>query len=161
MTTRYVRYVGPVHRRVITESDWKGARLQGTTVVWEASNGFAVPLDQFTDEQIKKAIEKDSNFTITGEDEDFEPQPAPYDMTPREHRQSIENPVDVPAILEGVATGSVDLSEVPSVPASSAPNGGESTDNRAELLKDTGADNEPTDADYAPDGGNLPVTGRS
>jgi hypothetical protein len=123
MATRYVRYVGPVHRRVISETDWRAARLKGNTVGWEASNGFAVPLDQFSEDQIKRAISTDPNFVITAEDEEFQPTPGPYDMTPREHRQWVENPVDVPALLDGHAAGSVDLSQVPSVPSDAAPNG--------------------------------------
>lgn len=136
--TRYVRYVGPAQRRAISEADWKGARLKGDTMVWEASNGFAVPFDLFSEEQIKKAITPDLNFVVTDEDDDFEPTPGPYDMTPREHRQWVENPVDVPALIDGLSSGSVDLSTVPSVPATAAPNGGSSTDQRAEIMADQG-----------------------
>lgn len=120
MATQYVRYAGPVHRRVISEADWRSVRLTGDTVVWDASNGFAVPLSQFTEKQIEVAIKPDLHLFVTTVEEDFKPTPAPYDMTPREHRQWLENPVDVPALLEGLATGSTDLSAVPSVPSTPA-----------------------------------------
>lgn len=140
--TQYVRYIGPSHRRVISAHDWKGARLTGDTVSWEASNGFAVPLDQFSETQIEKAIKPDANFVITAEDEEFEPVAGPGDMTPREHAQWLENPVDVSDLIEGLAAGSTDLSRVPSVPAAAAPNGGRTTDARAEAIKDTPASSE-------------------
>lgn len=137
---RFVRYVGPAHRRMISSADWKSGRMSGDTVVWDASNGFVVPIDQFSDEQIKKAIEPDASLMIVEMDDDFEVKPGPYDMTPREYAQWVENPVDVPALLEGVAAGSVNLSDVPSVPAGAAPTGNTNTERRAEVLEDTEAD---------------------
>jgi hypothetical protein len=92
---RYVRYVGLAHVRQITADDWRRSGLNGDTVQWDAFNGFAVPLDQFNDDQIRKAIESDSSFIITGdEDEEFEPDTttATVPMTP----QQLEGPrVDI------------------------------------------------------------------
>jgi hypothetical protein len=126
MATRYVRYVGAAHRRVITAADWRSVGVKGDQVIWEAQNGFAVPLDQFNDAQIKKAIERDSGFTITAEDDEFEPHHSPVDMTPRELQQSVENPVDLVAILNGDAPAPAGISG-PSTgllnPADAAPNG--------------------------------------
>ena len=136
MGKQYVRYVGPVHRRVITDADWKSVRISAETVVWEASNGFAVPLSVFTEEQISKAIKPDSGFVITAEDEEFEPVAGPYDMTPREHVQWVENPVDVVELLNGLSDGSKDLSTVPSVPADAAPTGNTNLGRRAEAKGD-------------------------
>ena len=78
---RYVRYIGLAHVRQITARDWRTVGISGDTVSWSAYNGFAIPADQLTDEQIRKAIENDPEFVITGED-DFTPQPQNSDMTP-------------------------------------------------------------------------------
>lgn len=106
---RYVQYVGKAHRRVITSDAWRSIRLRGEDAVWDAQNGFAVPLDRFTDEQIKQAIEPDPDLVIT--DEDFKPTFSPADMTPWELKQSIENPVDVVALLNATDTRSTNVSE--------------------------------------------------
>lgn len=82
---RYVKYVGLAHERQITAADWRSVGIAGDAVVWNAYNGFAVPLDAFTDDQIRKAIENDSTFVITGDDEDFQPDmSATRAMTPQE-----------------------------------------------------------------------------
>lgn len=82
---RYVRYIGLAHHRQISASDWRQIGISADTVVWNAFNGFAVPLDQFTDDQLRKAIEPDNSLVITGEDEKFEPvMDARRDMTPQE-----------------------------------------------------------------------------
>lgn len=140
---KYVRYTGRAHRRVISQADWRGARLKGDQVIWEAQNGFAVPLDQFTDEQIKKAIEPDPDLVIT--EGGFEPSFSNQDMTPWELQQSVENPVDVMALLNGDDRASMADSE-PS--AGDAPNGGDGQEakRRDEVLEDT-----PADSDEDPD----------
>ncbi|MET0418700.1 MAG: hypothetical protein ABW022_22015 [Actinoplanes sp.] len=79
---RYVKYIGPSHRRGITADDWKTVGINGETVWWEGRNGFAVPLEQFTDEQIKKAIDPDPFLVVVGEDED--PKTFNRDLTPAE-----------------------------------------------------------------------------
>jgi hypothetical protein len=71
---RYVKYIGPSHVRQITARDWAGVGIQADTVMWMPQNGFAVPLDSLTEDQIRKAIEPDPYLVITGEDEDFTPQ---------------------------------------------------------------------------------------
>jgi hypothetical protein len=86
---RYVRYVGPSHQRMILASDWKSVGLTGPTFVWNAQNGFAVPLEHFTEDQIRKAIEPDSTLIVTGEGEDNQDEFVPdlsatRDMTPAE-----------------------------------------------------------------------------
>lgn len=98
---RYVKYVGLSHRRMITAADWRSIGLTGDTVVWEARNGFAVPADQFSDEQMRKAIEPDQDLILTGDDEDFAPKPQYSDMTPAQLTQTAENPVDVVAVADG------------------------------------------------------------
>lgn len=112
MGTRYVRYTGQAHRRVITPQDWRSVRLSGDQVVWEAQNGHAVPLDVFTEEQIKRVINPDQDLIITDEDEDFEPFFSSMDMTPRELALSQDSPVDVLSVLDGTA------GPIPSIPAS-------------------------------------------
>lgn len=90
---RYVKYVGLAHERQITAHDWRSVGIQGDTVVWSARNGFAVPLDQFSDDQLRKAIEADPGFIITGESEEFTPAPQTRDMTPATLEQTVSAPV--------------------------------------------------------------------
>jgi hypothetical protein len=118
---RYVRYVGLSHRRMITAQDWRSVGINGDTVVWEASNGFAIPLDQLTEDQIRKAIEPDAGFVITGDDEEFEPQPLRGDMTPAQAEQATQNPVDVLAMANGDDDVSTDDSGAAGVPGGDAP----------------------------------------
>jgi hypothetical protein len=96
----YVEYVGLAHRRVITDHDWRSIGIgDGSFVIWHAQNGFAVPAHLFTDRQLEKAIEPDPDFVVR----DFTPTPRPGDMTPRELRESVENPVDVLDMLNQAA----------------------------------------------------------
>jgi hypothetical protein len=86
---RYVRYVGLAHSRQITAADWRSVGISADTVVWDAFNGFAVPLDQLTDDQVRKAIDNDAGFVITGENDDDEDEFVPdltanRPMTPQE-----------------------------------------------------------------------------
>lgn len=118
---RYVRYVGLSHRRMITSRDWRSVGLTGDTVVWEASNGFAVPLDQFNDDQIRKAIEPDAGFVITGDDEDFEPETFNGDRTPEQHEQATKDPVDVLAMANDEPDVSTDDSGAAGAPGGDAP----------------------------------------
>src|ERR1041385_2016698 len=76
---RYVKYIGPSHVRQITARDWQGIGIQADQVVWGPFNGFAVPLDSFTEDQLRKAIDNDPYLVITGEGEDedeFVPTPT-------------------------------------------------------------------------------------
>lgn len=98
---RYVRYIGRAHQRIITPQEWRGVGITADTAVWNAMNGFAIPADQFTEAQMKKAINGDSDLVLTDEDEEFEPTPQTRDMTPAELIQVTENPVDVIALLNG------------------------------------------------------------
>lgn len=82
---RYVKYVGPSHQRMILASDWAGVGIQAPTVAWNAMNGFAIPLDIFTEDQIRKAIDNDPMLIITADNEDFTPVYEKRDMTPQEH----------------------------------------------------------------------------
>lgn len=118
---RYVKYVGLSHRRMITASDWRSVGINGETVVWEAANGFAVPLEKFTDEQIRKAIDNDDSLIITGDDEDFTPQPVPGNYTPEQARQATEAPVDVFALAGGESDASTDESGAAGAPGGDAP----------------------------------------
>lgn len=157
---RYVKYIGLSQMRVLTAADWRRAGLTGDTVVWNAFNGFAVPLDQFNEDQIRKAFEPDPNFVITGEGEDqekeFEPQPQSRDMTPSELEQATENPVDLIALMEGAQPIGPTA-----VRAGAAPNGGNSEDNRQEILEDTPAEEEGSKAPRREDGTLAEPTKRS
>jgi hypothetical protein len=104
---RYVKYIGLAHQRMITPGDWRTVGVNGETAVWNAQNGFSVPLDRFSEDQIRKAIEPDANFIIT----DDTPTPQPRDMVPAEAAQAAQ--ADGPAVPvdEDPATPSVDDSE--------------------------------------------------
>lgn len=118
---RYVKYVGLSHQRMITAHDWQGVRINADAVVWNAQNGFAVPLDRFTEDQIRKAIEPDPHFVITGADEDFEPVAQNRNMVPAEHAQAVADPVDVVALANGDAGASTTASGASGAPGGAAP----------------------------------------
>ena len=77
---RYVRYIGLAHARMILADEWKTVGIDAETVVWDHTNGFHVPADQFTDEQMRKVIGPDMGFVVVGTDE--EPEALPHAMTP-------------------------------------------------------------------------------
>lgn len=118
---RFVKYIGPSHVRQITARDWQGVGIQADTLVWSARNGFAVPLDALTENQITKAIDPDPFFVITGDDEEFKPTPMPVEMTPDQHRQAVEEPVNVVALLNGDDNVSTTDSGAAGAPGSAAP----------------------------------------
>lgn len=118
---RYVKYVGLSHQRMITAHDWRGVGITADTVMWSAHNGFAVPLDHFSEDQVRKAINPDDSFVITSDDEDFTPQPQTRDMVPQEHAQVVENPVDVVALANQDAVASTDDSGPAGAPGGDAP----------------------------------------
>jgi hypothetical protein len=122
---RYVRYIGLAHIRQITAKDWQSVGINGDPVVWSAYNGFAVPLDSLTEDQIQKAIEPDSDFVITGEGDDngeeFTPQPQTRDMTPSALQQVTENPVDVLGMANGADNVSTADSEPLAAPGGASP----------------------------------------
>jgi hypothetical protein len=108
---RYVKYVGLSHERMILASDWRSVGIEAQTVAWTAQNGFAVPLDQFTDAQMRKAIDPDPELMVTGEDEDFKPQPQSRTMTPSQVVQVTEEPVDVLGMVSNDADASTGHTE--------------------------------------------------
>jgi len=118
---RYVKYIGLAHVRQITAQDWRSVGINGDTVSWSAYNGFAVPLDSLTEDQISKAIDPDPEFVITGADEDFTPQPQRTDMTPSQLDQTVQNPVDVVAMANADTDGSTANSEPSTAPGGAAP----------------------------------------
>lgn len=121
---RYVRYIGLAHIRQITARDWQSVGIQADTVVWSAQNGFSVPMDALTEDQIRKGIEVDREFVITGDDEDFTPKPQPMDMTPSALAQTTETPLDVVGWANGDQTISRDDSGASTVaPGGAAPTG--------------------------------------
>jgi len=71
---QFIKYTGPAHRRQITADEWKAAGFpNGSTVVWDWNNGFSVPADSLTPEQVKNVIDPDKEFIILG-GEDHAPQ---------------------------------------------------------------------------------------
>jgi hypothetical protein len=118
---RFIRYIGLSHKRMITAQDWQSVGIRADTVVWAAQNGFSVPLDALTEDQIRKAIDNDRDFVITGDDEEFVPQAQTVDMVPAALEQANENPVDVPAYVEGRSDVSTDDSGASGAPGGDAP----------------------------------------
>lgn len=116
---RFVKYVGLSHQRMITSHDWRGVGITADVAVWNAQNGFALPLDMFTEDQIRKAIDPDANFVIT--DDDFTPIFAQRDMVPAEHAQATENPVDVVDMANGDDNVSTADSGASGAPGGTAP----------------------------------------
>lgn len=132
---RYVTYVGLSQQRMVTARDWQSVGIQADTAVWSAFNGFAVPLDQFTDEQVARAFKNDPSFVITGEGEgnqdEFQPTFQVQDMTPAQAKQAAEAPVDVVELLDGGSvpspTGSGSVSDAPDVRATTGKSSGKSS----------------------------------
>lgn len=133
---RYVRYVGLSHQRGITAHDWQSVGVKGETVFWNAQNGFAIALDRFTDDQIRKAIDPDPNFIITRDDEDFTPTPQVRDMVPAEATQAAEAPVDVLAMVGGEPNDSVTGSGPSSTAPGTRPAGTGGTGQNARPIRD-------------------------
>src|ERR1700759_5132900 len=103
--SRWIKYIGPAHQRIITADNWRQVGIAGDTVVWSAFNGFTVPADSLSEDQIRKAIENDPQFVIVGEDDDFTPQTQSRDMTPAGFAQVTEAPADEFAIVGGTPDG--------------------------------------------------------
>jgi hypothetical protein len=75
---QFIKYTGPAHRRQITADEWKAAGFNnGETVVWDWNNGFSVPLDSLTPEQVKAVINPDNGFIVLG-GEDHAPRPMSH-----------------------------------------------------------------------------------
>lgn len=103
---RYIKYIGPAHVRQITAAEWRQVGINGETVQWNAWNGFSVPADQLTDEQIRRAIEPDQYFIITGDEDE-----APKMVSPAMTGETAQGPVvDTVALMDGadVSTATVD-----------------------------------------------------
>lgn len=84
-----VKYIGTAHRRRITARDWQQAGLDGESVEWSFENGFTVPADQFTEDQMREVIEPDSGFAIVGgEDDDVKPRRLSQRMTGQQAHES-------------------------------------------------------------------------
>lgn len=92
---RYVRYIGPAHVREISARDWRSIGIDAPSVQWGGFNGWAVPLDTLTEDQIRKGIEHDPQFVITGDGADFDPETVRTDnpLTTAENAEG--NRVDV------------------------------------------------------------------
>jgi len=92
---QFVKYIGKAHRRGITAAEWRGVGINGQTVFWGPENGFSVPLDAFTEEQLRKAIDPDRFFVVVGLES--APDPLPMDMTPE---QAEQGPVDLGQLFD-------------------------------------------------------------
>jgi hypothetical protein len=99
---QFVKYIGLSHRRVITADDWQSVGIsdQGS-VEWSAINNFSVPVDRFSEEALRTAIEPDDAFVIVGGDQ-HAPRYVGRSMTPEE---AASVPVDM--------MGAVGASRVP------------------------------------------------
>lgn len=65
-----IKYIGLAHRRVISAEEWAAAGVTGMgTVEWSYMNNFSVPIDHFTDDALRVAIEPDNFFIVSGGDD--------------------------------------------------------------------------------------------
>lgn len=64
-TAKYVVYIGPHGVREIDQASWDhvGAKDQ-KKIVWDQSNGWAVPVDSLNDDALKYCDELDSDFVV-------------------------------------------------------------------------------------------------
>jgi hypothetical protein len=65
VSPKVVKYRGMSDNRVMRARDWAG---QGSSLtkdtVWNASNNWAIPIDQFDDEALRYLTEVDNEFVI-------------------------------------------------------------------------------------------------
>lgn len=104
---QYLKYIGPVHRKIITAQDWRMAGVSDQeTVEWSWVNGFSVPLDSLSDkaQRVIEEHEKD-NFVVLG-GEDNAPKFLGTVMTPAE---AAAPRVDMMGVVGG-SSGSAGLS---------------------------------------------------
>lgn len=120
-----VKYVGLAHKRRISAQDWKDAGFEAETVEWSWLNGFSVPVEQFTQEQLEEVIEPDSGFVIVGGDEnEVKPRRLPQRMT---GQQAADSPrIDMMRAVgaPGTDRGSAAESEASTIPSGSGPTPG-------------------------------------
>lgn len=84
-----VKYIGTAHRRRITARDWQQAGVDGESVEWSWENGFTIPAEQFTEDQMREVIEPDSGFAIVeGEEDDVKPRRLSHRMTGQQFHES-------------------------------------------------------------------------
>lgn len=138
-----VKYIGTAHRRRISAQDWRDAGLEGETVEWSFENGFTIPAEQFTEEQMREIIEPDSGFAIIGgEDDEVRPRRLRQRMT---GQQAHEAPrVDMMRAVgaptgASVSTASSGASDEPSG-SGPTPGGGGTKPSRATRGTGSGSD---------------------
>lgn len=78
----FIKYIGTAHRRVITADDFRRAGFanQGT-VEWSYANNFSVPLNDFSDDVLRRVIHGDPMLVVMG-GEAHEPRYLGQRMTP-------------------------------------------------------------------------------
>lgn len=122
---RVVKYVGLAHTRRISVADWREAGLEGESVEWSFKNGFTVPADKFTDDQIEQIIEPDPGFVIIGgDDSEVKPRRLAQRMT---GQQAADSPrIDMMRAVgaSGTDHGSTDRSEASTAVSGSGPTPG-------------------------------------
>lgn len=121
---RFIKYIGPSHVRQITAQDWRSVGINAETVTWSQWNGFSVPADSLTDDQILRAIDPDQYFVIT-DDQESAPKTLGNDRMTGE--MALQPTVDVVDMLndgENVSTASSDGPEKVSDPTPASTTGG-------------------------------------
>lgn len=76
---RYVQYIGLAHVRRITASEWREVGVEMETVQWDASNGYKVPLEKFSEDVQRRFIEPDRTLIIVGQE--WEPEAVDASLT--------------------------------------------------------------------------------
>jgi hypothetical protein len=65
VTAKYVVYIGQFGVREIDEAAWDNVNVKDQkAIVWDRSNGWAVPVDSFTDDALKYVDEVDRDFVV-------------------------------------------------------------------------------------------------
>lgn len=68
MTTKQVRYTGALHgvkcERHISKNDWALLGIKAGPNIWHEGNGYALPADDFTPEQLA-VLAQDGGFVVT------------------------------------------------------------------------------------------------
>lgn len=64
-TAKYVVYIGQFGERVIDTASWDHVGVKDQKkIVWGRENGWAVPVDSFTDDALKYCDEQDVDFVV-------------------------------------------------------------------------------------------------
>lgn len=65
LSGRMVKYVaGTAHERVITKREWAAIDVDNETTVWDASNRYALPVEDFSEGALEYLDKADAGFVV-------------------------------------------------------------------------------------------------